>query len=126
MHIGVYTHDLESHIKFYEDVLGFKLTWRGNVPLPGGEAKVATVALGECAIELVIPLDLSRISRIDGAFQHIALEVDNIVETIAVLKEKGVSIAEPLSKITYEGGMLHCFIRGPENERIELAQRTRE
>lgn len=123
MHIGIYTYNVDKSVDFYTKILGFITTWRGNVMLPGGEVKVATVTLNNCAIELVTPLDCSRINHVDGALQHLALEVDNLEETIADLMSKDIAITEAMSEISYEDGLLHCFIRGPEKERIELVQR---
>lgn len=125
MHIGIYCHDVKRAIEFYTEILGFELTWQGKVKLTNGEVDVATVTLNNCSLELVTPVDRSQIKHIDGSLQHLALEVDDLENTIEELAEKRIEITEGVSEISYEGGLKHCFIRGVENERIELVQRLR-
>lgn len=122
MHIGVYTLDIETSIRFYVDKLGFELTWRGVVNHQTGQLPVATVRAGSCVIELVCPADLSRVVAVDGAVQHIALLTDDLVKTAAALRQRQVPIEEDISEIDYEGGVRHLFIRGPSRERIEIGE----
>ena len=122
LHVGIYTLDMEASIRFYCDGLGFALRWKGIVPHETGQLPVATVVLGNCVIELVHPADKSRVHRQEGPIQHIALKVDNLDKTIKELVGKRIPLDEGVSEIQYEGGVRHCFIRGPSNERIELGE----
>ncbi len=125
LHIGVYTLNLDESIDFYCRYLGFTLRWKGTVPHPTGFLPVATVVLNDCVIELVRPADDERVNTLEGPVQHIALLVENLDEVIVELKNKGLKFDEDVSKIEYEGGIRHCFLRGPSNERIELGETIR-
>ena len=124
IHLGVYTLDLDASLDFYVRGLGFQLAWRGIVPHRTGRLPVATLRLGSCTLELVRPADDARVRRPEGPIQHLALEVDDLDSTIVELEERGLSLDEEPEEIAYEGGLRHCFIRGPSNERIELCQRV--
>ena len=53
---------------------------------------------------------------------HFGLRVDNLDETAAELKRRGVEfVVEPFMK---RPGLKISFIRGPENTRIELLERS--
>jgi catechol 2,3-dioxygenase-like lactoylglutathione lyase family enzyme len=53
---------------------------------------------------------------------HFGLLVKNMDETVAELKRRGAEFAaEP---VTVRPGLRIAFIRGPENVRIEIAERT--
>jgi catechol 2,3-dioxygenase-like lactoylglutathione lyase family enzyme len=122
LHIGIYTLNLEESIRFYCDGLGFSLRWQGVVPHPSGQLPVATVVLEDCVIELVHPADESRFHRLEGPVQHLALLVEDLDATLLELASRGITLDEEVSEILYEGGIRHCFIRGPGNERIELGE----
>lgn len=122
LHVGVYTLNLEESIRFYCDVLGFTLRWQGIVPHSSGRLPVATVVLQDCVIELVHPADESRVRKLEGPIQHLALWVDNMDSILRELADKGITLDEDVSEVQYEGGIRHCFIRGPGNERIELGE----
>lgn len=122
MHIGIYTSDVEASIAFYVEKLGFTVTWRGVVNHQTGPLPVATIQAGSCVIELVRPADLARVIPVDGAVQHIALLADDLDETAAELRRRGVALEEEISTIDYEGGVRHFFVRGPSRERIEIAE----
>jgi lactoylglutathione lyase len=55
-------------------------------------------------------------------FDHFGLRVDNLDEAAAELKRRGAEfVVEPFMK---KPGLKISFIRGPENIRIELLERT--
>ena len=55
------------------------------------------------------------------AYGHIALTVENMVETLEKLAAQGIEPERPPYSIR-EGGSLLCFVRDPDNYRIELIQ----
>lgn len=121
-HIGIYTLDLDRSIEFYVRCLGFRLEWKGIVHHRTGELPVATLRMGACVIELVLPADAGRVRRMEGPIQHLALRVEDLDGCIAHLGANGIDLDEAVEEIEYGGGMRHCFVRGPSNERIELCQ----
>ena len=60
--------------------------------------------------------------EIGTGYGHIAVTVDDIHETLARLKEQGIDPERPPYRIR-EGGSLLCFVRDPDQYRIELIER---
>ena len=123
-HIAVYTKNVDNSIDFYSNLLGFQVDWRGMVDHPSGKIDAAIISLGDCVIELVLPVDPSRIANEAGPVQHIALKVSNLQSLLKDLASKGVRFEfDGIEELpTLLNGVRHAFIYGPSNERIELAE----
>lgn len=96
-HIGIAIKDLEEGIKFYNDVLGLKLYGR-NV-LPDRNIEIAQIACGDMELELVQPTSpdspvAKQIEEKGQGIYHLALQVENIEEALAELKEKGLQLRD--------------------------------
>ncbi len=124
-HIAIYTKDMELTKEFYINKLGFKNVWEGMVEVKSGTTHACTLQMGTCVLEIVLPPVLDSVHSAAGPVQHFALKVDHLEETILELKNKGINVKEDIEFITYEGGILHAFIYGPSNERIELVEEKR-
>jgi lactoylglutathione lyase len=57
------------------------------------------------------------------AYGHVALTIENMDETLARLAEHGIEPERPPYSVR-EGGSLLCFVRDPDNYRIELIERS--
>ena len=57
------------------------------------------------------------------AYGHIALTVDDMEATLARLAEHGIEPERPPYSVR-EGGSLLCFVRDPDDYRIELIERS--
>jgi len=57
------------------------------------------------------------------AYGHIALTVESMEATLAALAEKGIAPERPPYTVR-EGGSLLCFVRDPDDYRIELIERS--
>ena len=57
------------------------------------------------------------------AYGHIALTVENMAETLERLAAQGIEPERPPYSIR-EGGSLLCFVRDPDQYRIELIERS--
>jgi lactoylglutathione lyase len=57
------------------------------------------------------------------AYGHIALTVDSMEATLAALAEKGIEPERPPYSVR-EGGSLLCFVRDPDDYRVELIERS--
>ncbi len=123
-HIGIYTKNIDGSITFYKDILGFSVQWRGVVDHPTGKVEAAVMRLGDCVIELVVPVDLKRVANTAGPIQHLCLKVDHLSSVMDELSAKGIEFSwEGLETIpTFMNGIRHAFIYGPSGERIELAE----
>lgn len=126
-HIGIYTKDIDQSVDFYTEILGFSLHWRGIVDHPTGKVEAAVLWLNDCTVELVQPVDLSRVNTAAGPIQHLCLKVENLEAIMASLEKRGVVFsAEGLESLpTFLNGIRHAFLYGPSGERIELAEEYR-
>lgn len=57
------------------------------------------------------------------AYGHVALTVDDMEQTLAQLAERGIEPERPPYSVR-EGGSRLCFVRDPDNYRIELIERS--
>jgi lactoylglutathione lyase len=57
------------------------------------------------------------------AYGHVALTVDDLDATLAALAEKGIEPERPPYTVR-EGGSRLCFVRDPDDYRIELIERS--
>ena len=123
-HIGIYTKDMDKSVGFYTEILGFNQEWRGIVDHPTGKVEAAVMRLGDCIIELVRPVDLSRVSNIAGPIQHLCLKVFELERVMGELSARGIAFSQEGVEVipTFMKGIRHAFLYGPSGERIELAE----
>jgi lactoylglutathione lyase len=125
-HIGLPVTDLERSATFYKR-LGFTEVMHSDFDYNDGKGKVKMMQLKEIVIELYqLPEpELAQIrTRQNGHIDHIAFDVDDIVQTYAVLKNGGFFIAEPqsLSLPFWKKGCRYFNVLGPDGERLEFNQ----
>lgn len=122
-HVALYTEDLNSTIRFYE-MLGGKTEGREDVKKPAGTNHLAMIRFSGFYLEIIEPHDGTVIAGPNGLFPHIAIETDNIDETVRELKSFGISTfasEEPMDMPIF-GGIRNIFFTGPQGEKIELLQ----
>ncbi|HWQ84730.1 MAG TPA: methylmalonyl-CoA epimerase [Anaerolineales bacterium] len=105
-HIAILVSDLESPLNFWRDALGLELTQVEEVP--GEQARIAFLPIGDSEIELVQPtMDDSGLARYlekrGPGMHHICLEVDDIDGMLAQLKEKGIQLINEEAKMGSDG-----------------------
>ena len=115
-HIAIIVPDLEASLAFWRDTLGLPLTHVEEVA--SQESVVAFMPTGDSEVELVKPTtDTSGAAKFlakrGPGLHHIALEVDNLEEMLARLKEKGVRLINE-APIMAAGGNRAAFIH-PES-----------
>jgi len=119
-HVGVFVDDIERSKKFYQDLLGFSVTWECDQP---DNVKIAFVQNGSVILELVqFPKPLNRS---DGVVDHIAIAVEDIESIKKTLDEKGIIFES--NEIVYGKGVFEndskwILFRGPDNEHLELTE----
>lgn len=101
-HIGIAVANIDESLKFWRDALGMELSHIEEVP--SQKATVAFLPVGESEVELVNPTaDDSGVAKFiaerGGGMHHLCIEVDNILDTIANLKEKGVRMIDEEPKV---------------------------
>jgi lactoylglutathione lyase len=112
--------DIDRSVAFYE-ALGFEERRRMRIReeainvfmgLPGdGDRLELTYNFGVDSYEL------------GTAYGHIAVTVDDIDEALARLKEQGIEPEREPYRVR-EGGSRICFVRDPDQYRIELIDRS--
>jgi lactoylglutathione lyase len=116
--------DPERSRAFYE-ALG--LEFRRDMDIVRDGAKEATnyffgVPGQDEELELTYNHD-GRTYEMGTAYGHIALAVDDLDETLAQLKEQGIEPEREPYRVR-EGGSRICFVRDPDQYRVELIDRS--
>jgi lactoylglutathione lyase len=116
--------DPEKSRAFYE-ALG--LEFRRDMDIVRNGEKEATnyffgVPGQEEELELTFNHD-GRTYDVGTGYGHIALAVDDLAETLDRLKEQGIEAEREPYRVR-EGGSLLCFVRDPDDYRIELIDRS--
>jgi methylmalonyl-CoA/ethylmalonyl-CoA epimerase len=104
-HLGIATRGIDDALKFWQDALGLENVHSEIVE--DQKVRVAMLPIGESRIELLEPTsDDSPISKFldkrGGGIHHIAVEVDDIHESLAKLKEQGMRLIDESPRIGAE------------------------
>ncbi len=115
-HIAIIVPDLDASLSFWRDTLGLSLTHVEEVK--SQESIVAFMPTGDSEVELVKPTTETSgaakfLAKRGPGLHHIALEVDNLDEILAQLKETGVRLINE-TPVTAAGGNRAAFIH-PES-----------
>jgi lactoylglutathione lyase len=114
-HVGVIVEDMEVSKKFYEEVIGAKL----EHAYENERVQLTFYRVGSGVVELVKRKNTDH-NRNLGVVEHIAFTVDNIEESMKLLKKHNVkSISEEI--ISMENKLLF-FFEGPNGEKLEYVQ----
>lgn len=124
LHTMVRITDPERSRAFYE-ALGFRFSREMDIVRDGElEATNYFFSLGDAenVLELTYNHD-GRSYELGTGYGHIAIGVDNLDETLATLREQhGIEPERPPYQVS-EGGSRICFVRDPDDYRIELIAR---
>ena len=123
MHTMVRVTDPAKSRTFYE-ALGFRFSREMDIVREGElEATNYFFSLGDAenVLELTFNHD-GRTYELGTAYGHIAIGVDDLDETLARLKEQGIEPEREPYRVR-EGGSRLCFVRDPDDYRIELIER---
>ena len=128
-HLGIATKGIEEALKFWENALGLVNVHTETVEEQ--KVRVAMLPIGESRIELLEPTsDDSPISKFlekrGGGIHHIAIEVEDIVASLAKLKSEGARLIDEEPKIGAEGCLV-AFVHPAASGGVllELVQKTR-
>jgi lactoylglutathione lyase len=112
-HIGIYVKNLETSLKFYEEIFGFKL---GN-QFGSGEVKIATIDIVGGMLELVQRPGSPGTPPI-GNWSHLAIHEPKFDEVVAKLELKKIE----KRLVTMENGNRLCFFNDPDGHTIEIME----
>ncbi len=126
-HVGIAVKDLEESLKFYTEILGLEA--HGSEVVEEQKVKVAFLPCGDSELELLEstapdgPI-AKYIEKKGEGIQHVALRVDNIEETLAELKEKGVRLIDQTPRYG-AGGARIAFLhpKATNGVLLELCER---
>ncbi len=96
-HLGIATKSIDEALRFWQDALGLKNVHTETVE--DQKVRVAMLPIGDTRIELLeATADDSPIAKFvekrGGGIHHIAVEVENIEETLAKLKREGARLID--------------------------------
>ena len=112
--------DPARSVAFYE-ALG--LEKRREMPIRDEAVNIFLGVPGEPLPELELTYNFGVDSYEPGtAYGHVALAVDDLDGTLENLKEQGIEPEKPPYQVR-EGGSRLCFVRDPDDYRIELIER---
>jgi lactoylglutathione lyase len=122
LHTMVRVTDPERSREFYE-ALGMEL--RRDLPIVrDGELEATNYFFGfpgdEAELELTFNHD-GRTYELGSAYGHVAIGVEDLDATLARLAEQGIEPERPPYTVR-EGGSRLCFVRDPDDYRIELIE----
>jgi lactoylglutathione lyase len=123
LHTMVRITDPAKSRTFYE-ALGFRFDRDMDIVRDGQlEATNYFYSIGdsEDVLELTYNHD-GRTYELGTAYGHIAIGVDDLDGTLARLKEQGIEPERPPYQVS-EGGSFICFVRDPDDYRIEIIER---
>ncbi len=130
-HLGIAVTNLEEAKKFYTDMLGIPAT--GEEVVEEQKVKVCFIPTGDSELELLESTTpdgpIARYIEKNGGrngIQHVALRVDNIEQTIADLKAKGVRMIDEKPRYG-AGGSSIAFVhpKATGGVLVELCQRNK-
>jgi lactoylglutathione lyase len=124
LHTMVRITDPEKSRAFYE-ALGFTFSRDMDIVRDGTvEATNYFYSLGDAenVLELTLNHD-GRTYELGDAYGHIAIGVDDLDETLTQLKEQGIEAEREPYRVR-EGGSRICFVRDPDEYRVELIDRS--
>ena len=128
-HLGIATKGIDEALKFWSDALGLENVHTETVEEQ--KVRVAMLPIGESKIELLEPTaEDSPIAKFlekrGGGIHHIAVEVENIEESLAKLKRKGMRLIDETPRIGAEGCLV-AFVHPSSSNGVllELVQENK-
>jgi lactoylglutathione lyase len=124
LHTMVRITDPEKSRAFYE-ALGFRFSRDMDIVRNGElEATNYFYSIGEAenVLELTFNHD-GRSYELGTGYGHIAIGVDDLDGTLGQLSDQGIEPERPPYQVV-EGGSRICFVRDPDDYRIELIERA--
>jgi lactoylglutathione lyase len=126
VHTSIRTSNMDRSIDFYTRLMGLSLLNRHEIPQNDAEIAFLQDREGKGArLELTFYRKQKKFIQADyedRVFDHLAFEVKNMAQTIALLRKEKVTITDEPFKLG-PGGTLIAFIEDPDGTLIELIEK---
>ena len=108
-HLGIATNGIDEALKFWRDALGLENVHTETVK--DQKVRVAMLPIGDTKIELLeATSEDSPIAKFlekrGGGIHHIAVEVENIEESLVKLKKEGARLIDEKPRVGAEGCLI--------------------
>ncbi len=108
-HLGIATKGIDEALKFWGDALGLENVHTETVA--DQKVRVAMLPIGDTRIELLEATSADSpiakfVEKRGGGIHHIAVEVENIVESLAKLKANGMRLIDEQPRL----GAENCLV----------------
>ena len=125
-HTSIRTSNMERSIDFYTRILGLKLLSRRQIPQNNAEIAFLQDPEGKGAkLELTFFRNQKKFIQAeyeDRLFDHLAFEIKNMEETIALMRREKITITDEPFRLSPTGSLL-AFVEDPDGTLIELIER---
>jgi len=119
LHTRMRVSDMDQTIAFYTDILGLEVLERKTSPR-GSHLAFLRVPNSDELIELC-SFPPSGPVTVQADLVHLAFQVESLDDTIASLKQKGITITDGPTKTS--SGSRFIFIDAPDGYEVELIER---
>ncbi len=108
-HLGIATNGIDEALKFWQDALGLENVHTETVK--DQKVRVAMLPIGDTKIELLeATSEDSPIAKFlekrGGGIHHVAVEVENIEESLVKLKKEGARLIDEKPRVGAEGCLI--------------------
>lgn len=126
IHTSIRTSNIDKSIDFYTRLMGLKLLGRREIPQNNAEIAFLQDPEGKGAkLELTFYRKQKKFIQADyeeRLFDHIAFEVENMEQTISIMRKEKVTITDEPFRLGPAGPLI-AFIEDPDGTLIELIER---
>jgi lactoylglutathione lyase len=126
IHTSIRTSNIDKSIDFYTRLMGLKLLSRREIPQNNAEIAFLQDPEGKGAkLELTFYQKQKKFIQADyeeRLFDHIAFEVENMEQTISIMRKEKITITDEPFKLGPTGPTI-AFIEDPDGTLIELIER---
>ena len=108
-HLGIATNGIDEALKFWQDALGLENVHTETVE--DQKVRVAMLPIGDTRIELLEATSADSpiakfLEKRGGGIHHIAVEVENIEESLMKLKKEGARLIDEKPRVGAEGCLI--------------------
>ncbi|HUK56676.1 MAG TPA: VOC family protein [Nitrospiria bacterium] len=122
LHTRMRVNNMEETLHFYRDILKLEVVERHLSPR-GSELAFLKSPNSDELIE-ICSFPASGKVQVQEDLIHLAFEVDDLDQTIAYLKDKGIPITD--GPTVTSSGSRFCFIDAPDRYEIELIEKIKK